>query len=85
MAVKNSSVGSEVTQLEELIGERAVESFVHCIVFRRPWAAVVLRNIELLAGVSKLTLELRPIVVSNVLNAPVHQVVEAIEEISCMP
>lgn len=82
--IEQRDIGGEIPELEELFGERSVESFIHGIVFRGSHPTVVLGNGEPFTRDPKAALKLRSVVMPNILNPSIEKEMETVKEIRCM-
>ena len=80
----NSTVSAvRVPEAQELILERAVEPFVHCVVLGSFDAGSIVFEAERAAGLIKMQVKLAAIVGLHVLNLAVQKDMEPAKEIAC--
>ena len=81
MAIKQIRICREVPKLHKLFFQRAIEAFIGCVVFWRMDAGDILPDAQRLAGILKLPLKLRSIVMSCILDLTLTKPMQASEEI----
>ena len=81
-SVEQLRIVRHVAEGEEFILKRAVEAFVHRVVFRGFHAGPVMRKLQRLTGFVEMPVELAPVVSLHILDLSIKQDMQAMKKIA---